>query len=552
MFPVNVSPDMAMYNLLKNQGYETSYALAEFIDNAIHAWQQTTGKKKPLKVVVKFYSMDYKKDLKKRNSIEVTDTGPGIPKSQIANAFKPAKEPTSKGLSEFGIGMKTASVWFADEWQLTTRPLNDTNKYSFKFSLEALLKSGTDTINVEEKINDENMFGTTVFLRNLRKPISKIKFNEICNDLREFYQLFSSKRKTLLLSAEYDDTPIDLNFTPPDRSVLNAPVHKVIKGELYAIGNKRIWLEKLSFKFKGCDIRGHIQLLETGSYKSNPGLVLFRHNRVITGITRIPYIPEKLFGTANKYGKQRIYGEFHLNDLPVSYTKDKFEFDEDEFISLIKSNDSVIELLRQSSDYRSKGIPKIIASENDLKNGSAKTNKTDTGKKKSDRSSKKTDAGEKNNNTGSSNTDGAQHTANSTSFVTVLQSLNTKNLALQDVITETVEQYAINHPISSALCLRIVLETGVLCKIERDIPTEYQAVSEKSIAALIRYIHSNSSKFFSKSEHRTQKCVQSLNTGTKLNVILINNVAHGHYHPSIDELNKLIANLQPLLEWAYA
>lgn len=552
MFPVNVSPDMAMYNLLKNQGYETSYALAEFIDNAIHAWQQTTGKKKPLEVVVKFYSMDYKKDLNKRNSIEVADTGPGIPKNQIANAFKPAKKPISKGLSEFGIGMKTASVWFADEWQLVTRPINDTNKYRFKFSLENLLKSGSDTVNVEEKINDDKIFGTTVFLRNLRKPINKIKFNEICNDLREFYQVFSSKEKTLSLSAEYDDTPIDLSFSPPDRSVLTVPVHKVIKGELYAIGSKRIWLEKLSFKFKGCNVHGHIQLLETGSYTSNPGLVLFRHNRVITGITRLPYIPEKLFGTANKYGKQRIYGELHLDDLPVSYTKDKFEFDEDEFISLIKSNTSVAELLRQSSDYRVKGTPKIIAAESDLKSDGTKTDKTCTEKKKGSRSSKKTDEGGKNKNSESSHADDTKNTANVTSFSSILQSLNTKNLALQDVITETTEQYTIDRSISSALCLRIVLETGVLCKIERDFPTEYSKVSDKSIGALINYIHSNSSTFFDKPEHRTKKCVQSLITGTQLNVIFINNVAHGHYHPSIDELDKLIANLQPLLEWAYA
>lgn len=552
MFPVNVSPDMAMYNLLKNQGYETSYALAEFIDNAIHAWQQTTGKKKPLEVVVKFYSMDYKKDLNKRNSIEVADTGPGIPKNQIANAFKPAKKPISKGLSEFGIGMKTASVWFADEWQLVTRPINDTNKYRFKFSLENLLKSGSDTVNVEEKINDDKIFGTTVFLRNLRKPINKIKFNEICNDLREFYQVFSSKSKTLSLSAEYDDTPIDLSFSPPDRSVLTVPVHRVIKGELYAIGKKRIWLEKLSFKFKGCNVHGHIQLLETGSYTSNPGLVLFRHNRVITGITRLPYIPEKLFGTANKYGKQRIYGELHLDDLPVSYTKDKFEFDEDEFISLIKSNTSVAELLRQSSDYRVKGTPKIIAAESDLKSDGTKTDKTCTEKKKGSRSSKKTDEGGKNKNSESSQADDTKNTANGTSFSTILQSLNTKNLALQDVITETIEQYAKDRSISSALCLRIVLETGVLRKIERDFPTEYSKVSEKSISALINYIHSNSSTFFDKPGHRTKKCVQSLITGTQLNVIFINNVAHGHYHPSIDELDKLIANLQPLLEWAYA
>lgn len=545
MFPVNVSPDMAMYNLLKNQGYETSYALAEFIDNAIHAWQQENhADDEQLQVTIKYYPQDYK-DYKKRNSLEVTDNGAGIARDRIADAFKPAKLPAAKGLSEFGIGMKTAAVWFADEWSLKTRPANDKNKYHFQFNLDTLLESGSDTVNVKEEIKKGDESGTTVFLHNLRKPISADKYKEICNDIRELYQFFTSgNNKILSLSAEYDDTPVDLNFVLPSRSVLNAPIHKTIKNDLYAIGPKRKWLEKISFKFKGCTVHGYIQLLETGSYTSNPGLVLFRHNRVIMGTTRIPYIPEKLFGTANKYGKQRIYGELHLDDLPVSYTKDKFEFDEDEFITLIKNNTAVAELLRQSGDYRANGKPIVITSEDDLKNGHSKTDKTGS-----------TAKNEKKKNGKSGNSDEADSGKNAdevNGFVTVLKSLRTTSLGLQDIIAEAIEQYETDHPISTALCFRIVLEVGVLSKIERDKKSEHAKVAPMGIKAILNHMNKDLSLFFDKSDQKISKCVQSLASGTQLDIILINNVAHGHYHPSIDEINKLMANSQPLLEWAYS
>jgi hypothetical protein len=556
MFPVNVSPDMAMYNLLKNQGYETSYALAEFIDNAIHAWQQEKHKgADQLQVTVKYYPQDYKV-LAKRNSIEVTDNGPGIARNQIANAFKPAKLPAAKGLSEFGIGMKTAAVWFADEWTLITRPANDKNEYCFQFNLDELLKSGSDMVNVEEKIKKGNESGTTIFLHNLRKPISSDKFKEICQDIRELYQFFTSgNNKVLTLSAEYDDTPVDLNYLPPNRSVLNAPIHKNIKGSLYAIGPDRKWLEKISFKFKGCHIHGYIQLLETGSYTSNPGLVLFRHNRVIMGINRVPYIPEKLFGTANKYGKQRIYGELHLDGLPVSYTKDKFEFDEDEFISLIKGNTAVVELLRQSGDYRANGTPIIIAFEDDLKGGNSKTGKAGTGQGKEKNSAGGSASNEKNKNGQSENagdTDTGKNAGGVNGFVTVLKSLHTTSLGLQDIITEAIEQYETDHPISTALCYRIVLEVGVLSKIERDKKSEHAKVASMGIKKILNHMNNNLGTFFDKSEQNISKCVESLAKGTQLDIILINNVAHGHYHPSIDEINKLMSNSQPLLEWAYS
>ncbi|MFX9224407.1 hypothetical protein ABTO47_19700, partial [Acinetobacter baumannii] len=58
---------------------------------------------------------------------------------------------------------------------------------------------------------------------------------------------------------------------------------------------------------------------------------MFRYDRVIQGLSSKKFMPLKLYKSHNKHEAQRVYGEFIANDLPVTYTKDKFEIDEEAF-----------------------------------------------------------------------------------------------------------------------------------------------------------------------------------------------------------------------------
>ncbi len=76
---------------------------------------------------------------------------------------------------------------------------------------------------------------------------------------------------------------------------------------------------------------------------------MFRHNRVIIGLTREPI----LLTTPNKYARQRVYGELNMDEFEVSFTKDAFKFDLSKFLSYIKGANSEIELLlSQAENYR--------------------------------------------------------------------------------------------------------------------------------------------------------------------------------------------------------
>ena len=137
MFLVDVSPDISMYNLLKNQGYDPAYALGEFVDNALQAHINQTKsdkRRKFIEVSINFFSIDYP-DFNLKNSIIIRDNGPGITKENLINAMKPAKPNSTKGLNEFGIGMKASAVWFTDNWELITKPESEDFKYLLNFNL---------------------------------------------------------------------------------------------------------------------------------------------------------------------------------------------------------------------------------------------------------------------------------------------------------------------------------------------------------------------------------------------------------------------------------
>jgi hypothetical protein len=138
------------------------------------------------------------------------------------------------------------------------------------------------------------------------------------------------------------------------------------------------------------------------------------------------------------------------------------------------------------------------------------------------------------------------------SFLTNLQS-GTRSLALKTVLDEAIFQYRRHRPIATALCLRIVLEAGLLEKVRTAFPTSYDAVSEKAIASLVQYIQSNSATFFdARKDHKILKCIQSNAIKGQGDVMMLNNISHGHYAPQMTEVEKFTSNLEPLLLWAYS
>lgn len=559
MFAVNVAPDMGMYHLLRNQGYDPAYALAEFVDNALQAHLATRRRRKaraPLTVDICVYSTNYK-DATLRNSITIRDTGPGIARDRLADAMKPAHAPGATGLSEFGIGMKAAAVWFSDQWSLSTKPTGDQTRYELDFDLPKLLDSGKDVVSVREK-KSSDADGTTLVLKSLRRPLDQARFDEICSDLTDIYQRFTEGSDARLkLTMHFDGAPKTLQFNGTRvRRTLEASRFKIVKGQAYAIGKPKVWNVPINTVFKGVAVTGFVCLLEEGSYKDNPGLVLFRGERVIQGTRRQPNLPQSLFKTSNKYARQRVYGQIFVDGLPVSYTKDRFEIDEAAFARQIRNVDGIEELIRQAEEYRSKNQDKIkhVARESDIP-GAKASNASKPAKMDEPLPADATATPSAPAPTPAIPAPVAPKKPSLPPLVALLSEIKdtTTNLALRRIIEETIYLHQFRRDIGTALCLRVVLELGVLDRIRRTLPAQYPIVSEKGIKALITYMNNRVSDFFdTKADHTVVKCVQSIAGGTMADVVLLNNVAHGHYQPDLKEINKIVVNLEPLFRWAFA
>ena len=108
--------------------YKAWFALAEFVDNSIQssidsrkALKVTDGSDYALRVDIKFDPM--------AQQITITDNAAGIALKNYHRAFRPAGiPPDATGLSEFGMGMKSAACWFALNWSVRSSALGESTE----------------------------------------------------------------------------------------------------------------------------------------------------------------------------------------------------------------------------------------------------------------------------------------------------------------------------------------------------------------------------------------------------------------------------------------
>jgi len=83
------------------------------------------------------------------------------------------------------------------------------------------------------------------------------------------------------------------------------------------------------------------------------GFVLIRRGRVILGGPDEGYKPTQLFGQGNTFRSQRLIGELHMDDWPITQAKDAFDWYgglEDAFINMLRRKCS--EYMEKSEEYR--------------------------------------------------------------------------------------------------------------------------------------------------------------------------------------------------------
>ena len=349
---IDIRPGVSVLSVLRHLNYKPWFALAEFVDNSIQSYLANrealvAAHGDGFRVVVR---IDLDSTSPARLSIK--DNAGGISTSDYPRAFRPAAVPPDRsGLSEFGMGMKSAACWFAPRWQVRTSAIGEEVERTVRFDIDRIVNDDLHELEIRESEIAPGAHFTEIVLEELHHPIAGRTLGKIKEHLADIYRVFL-RDGTLQLFFRGEA----LAYSEP--TILSSPPFREPSGEV------KLWKKEISFDFgQGLSVNGFAALREPAS-TTHAGFSLFRRKRLIEGSADEKYRPKLIFGNPNSYRFQRLFGELHLEGFDVSHTKDGFQWDENEhaFLELLKDHlDSPpLPLLDQAEGWRSRAARSSI------------------------------------------------------------------------------------------------------------------------------------------------------------------------------------------------
>lgn len=367
---VSIALNTKVYTTFRNLVNTIPNALGEYVDNAVQSY---LDHKEELKRNEKNYKLkiEIKIDYENR-CITIDDNAAGIEEKKYEKAFEPAYLVSgTKGLNEFGMGLKTASVWFANIWTVTTKALNEDVERTIRFDLNKVIADGKEELDVIENPKD------------IREHYTKIKLTELSKNapkpgqIEKLKKHLSSIYRAFLRNEEIEIYVNETKLEPPNYEILKAPYYKNPKGE------EILWKKEINFDAGEYKAKGFIAILDRIQTGAN-GLVLLRRGRVIVGGGDEHFFPAAICGSSGTFKYKRIFGELELEGFDVTFNKNSFKA-EDELQTLLgdirdqlKTED--LNIFAQADNYRRRPKDETAKIAKDLKDTLDKSKKSENKK----------------------------------------------------------------------------------------------------------------------------------------------------------------------------
>ena len=205
MKEINIKPEMGIYRVFKYLNYSPWFAISEFIDNSLQSFisKKNLSSFKRDKCIVNIKFEDRK--------IIIKDNAFGISENEHSRAFTAGIPPSNnKGLSEFGVGMKSAAIWFAPKWKVKTQPYESNLEFEYIFDLSEIINSNGDIKCLVSDSTTEKGF-TSIELIDIYNKINGKQLIRIKNNLESIYRQFI-REKTLEINFNNEK----LSFKDPE------------------------------------------------------------------------------------------------------------------------------------------------------------------------------------------------------------------------------------------------------------------------------------------------------------------------------------------------
>jgi hypothetical protein len=346
---VNIRPGVSILSVLRHLNYKPWYAIAEFVDNAIQSYQEHSDRLRRVTKGRYTLKVSIEIDANDDGRIVVRDNAAGIHENDYDRAFRTAAVPPDRsGLSEFGMGMKSAACWFARRWQVRTKALGENIERTVRFDIDTIVKDEIEELDVQVRSARPEDHYTEITLWDLHHKPQKRTVGKIKEHLTSIYRVF-------LRDEELELTYNGEKLQYPEPEALKAPYFKDPGGPTIQ------WEKRIDIDLgQGRTVDGWAALLATGS-TTGAGFALFRRNRLIQGSADEGYRPPEIFKASTGYIYQRLFGELHVEGLGVSHTKDGIQWGdaEERFLDLLKQqlDAQPLPLLDQAEGHRVKRKP---------------------------------------------------------------------------------------------------------------------------------------------------------------------------------------------------
>lgn len=341
---VSIALQPSVYKTFRALNNTVALTLSEYVDNSLQSY---LDHKERLLLLDPDFSFEVSIEVdQKENRIIIKDNAGGIDYVNYQRAFEPANIPLDNSkLNEFGMGMKTASIWLADNWSVRSKAIEEDIERFTEFDLNKVIKENKEELIVIETKKPANQHYTEIILHNLsHNSPSPYQMDKVRRHLASIYRKFLRNEEiSIIVNGEK----------------LLAPNYEILKVPFYnSTGNNNVlWRKEIDFCIGKYSAKGFIGILKMIQNNAN-GLVLLRRGRVIVGGDDDRFFPNSIFGSAGNFRYKRLFGELELGGFEVTFNKNGFIEEENlnAFIDALKEElrDPNFNLLSQADNYRVK------------------------------------------------------------------------------------------------------------------------------------------------------------------------------------------------------
>ena len=308
--PINIEIGLNAISSYRRMNYEIWYALAEFVDNSTQSYanhkevldEAYLRADESLEVRITYDRMG------DRSCIRITDNAMGMDYEELQHALRIAHPPDNPhGRCRYGMGMKTASCWIGNRWQIVTKKLGESSEYQVEVDV-GRIEGGEPEL--ETKITtglDPDLHYTRLEIFDHNREFKGRTIGKIKSYLKSMYRE-DFRRDSLALF--YND--VQLTWEEFEERIRVNQAGEPLKKEF-------------SFKVDGKNVHGWAGILDRGA-RADTGFSILHADRVVYGWPDA-WRPERIFGlNRNDLINQRLLGEIHLDEFEVTHTKDNIQW----------------------------------------------------------------------------------------------------------------------------------------------------------------------------------------------------------------------------------